>query len=410
MRHGVNLTRLREKNCRIPDKGAPDLGWQVLRSAWGQTKSKIWFASGPGQPKFSDGSAAFSIQFSISSPVIVRNCRIEPKFGLLNLSITGASPFPGTDRSAATSGGSGNVHGGKIPYQYVRSWLSRSPETTSLDIHQGVFTAVCRQRELLISTLLQCSLHRPEKWKKENKIAMDSEGWAHFSEVKSSAMSGPPKLVKRHATVHNCSDIQTTWRQECPETNGSATWPVQWPVLRGYVRAHFFGVFFTSSSDKLCLLPLNGGMLRRIPSLTRRSWISNPLSAIWLFPRGTSSRRLHMPLSIKCWRSLLLPASSRVANKNKSSVNWEQLLQVAWLWYGTYNLSNAGSAETKKMEFHTSAPSLQKDGIGWWIRLPWMRPALFLHVLPFGPNGDEPKSQVEEVYPHAGDTRHSRQW
>ena len=29
----------------------------------------------------------FSIQFSISSPVIVRNRRIEPKFGLLNLSI-----------------------------------------------------------------------------------------------------------------------------------------------------------------------------------------------------------------------------------------------------------------------------------------------------------------------------------
>ena len=28
----------------------------------------------------------FSIQFSISSPVIVRNRRIEPKFGLLNLS------------------------------------------------------------------------------------------------------------------------------------------------------------------------------------------------------------------------------------------------------------------------------------------------------------------------------------
>ena len=32
---------------------------QVLRSAWGQTESKIRFGSGPGRPKLSDGSAAF---------------------------------------------------------------------------------------------------------------------------------------------------------------------------------------------------------------------------------------------------------------------------------------------------------------------------------------------------------------
>ena len=52
------LTRSREKNCRIPDKGAPDFSRQVLRSAWGQTESKIRFGSGPGRPKLSDGSAA----------------------------------------------------------------------------------------------------------------------------------------------------------------------------------------------------------------------------------------------------------------------------------------------------------------------------------------------------------------
>ena len=32
---------------------------QVLRSAWGQTESKIRFGSGPGRPKFSNGPAAF---------------------------------------------------------------------------------------------------------------------------------------------------------------------------------------------------------------------------------------------------------------------------------------------------------------------------------------------------------------
>ena len=37
----------------------PDFRRQVLRSAWGQTESKIRFGSGPGWPKLSDGSAAF---------------------------------------------------------------------------------------------------------------------------------------------------------------------------------------------------------------------------------------------------------------------------------------------------------------------------------------------------------------
>ena len=64
--------------------------------------------------------------------------------------IAGASPFPGTDRSAATSGGSGNVHGGKYPNIKICTFMpARSPETTSLDIHPGVFSAVGRRRELL---------------------------------------------------------------------------------------------------------------------------------------------------------------------------------------------------------------------------------------------------------------------
>ena len=137
-----------------------------------------------------------------------------------------------------------------------------------------------------------------------------SEGWAHFSEVESSAISGPQKLVKRHATVHN-------WFIHPNNVIGIMPWnkrkrDLTCPMARStWIRTRaIFWVFFTSSSDKLCLPPLNGGMLRRIPSLTRRSWISNPLSAIRLFPRGTSSRRSQMPLSIKSWRSLTLPANS----------------------------------------------------------------------------------------------------
>ena len=80
------------KTVEYLTKERPDFSGQVLRSAWGQTESKIRFGSGPGWPKLSDGSAA--IQFSISSPVIVRNRRIEPKFGLLNLSIYFSSHFP----------------------------------------------------------------------------------------------------------------------------------------------------------------------------------------------------------------------------------------------------------------------------------------------------------------------------
>ena len=47
------------KTVEYLTKERPDFSRQVLRSAWGQTESKIRFGSGPGWPKLSDGSAAF---------------------------------------------------------------------------------------------------------------------------------------------------------------------------------------------------------------------------------------------------------------------------------------------------------------------------------------------------------------
>ena len=47
------------KTVEYLSKERPDFRRQVLRSAWGQTESKIRFGSGPGRPKLSDGSAAF---------------------------------------------------------------------------------------------------------------------------------------------------------------------------------------------------------------------------------------------------------------------------------------------------------------------------------------------------------------
>ena len=50
------------KTVEYLTKERPDFRRQVLRSAWGQTESKIRFGSGPGRPKLSpvsDGSAAF---------------------------------------------------------------------------------------------------------------------------------------------------------------------------------------------------------------------------------------------------------------------------------------------------------------------------------------------------------------
>ena len=47
------------KTVEYLTKERPDISRQVLRSAWGQTESKIRFGSGPGWPKVSDGSAAF---------------------------------------------------------------------------------------------------------------------------------------------------------------------------------------------------------------------------------------------------------------------------------------------------------------------------------------------------------------
>ena len=47
------------KTVEYLTKERPDSSRQVLRSAWGQTESKIRFGSGPGWPKLSDGSAAF---------------------------------------------------------------------------------------------------------------------------------------------------------------------------------------------------------------------------------------------------------------------------------------------------------------------------------------------------------------
>ena len=74
------------KTVECLTKERPDFSRQVLRSAWGQTESKIRFGSGPVDRNFRTVRPHFSIQFSISSPVIVRNRRIELKFGLLNLS------------------------------------------------------------------------------------------------------------------------------------------------------------------------------------------------------------------------------------------------------------------------------------------------------------------------------------
>ena len=50
--------------------------------------NRIDSVRGPVDRNFRTVRPRFSIQFSISSPVIVRNRRIEPKFGLLNLSIS----------------------------------------------------------------------------------------------------------------------------------------------------------------------------------------------------------------------------------------------------------------------------------------------------------------------------------
>ena len=47
------------KTVEYLTKEWPDFRRQVLRSAWGQTESKIRFGLGPGRPKLSDGSAAF---------------------------------------------------------------------------------------------------------------------------------------------------------------------------------------------------------------------------------------------------------------------------------------------------------------------------------------------------------------
>ena len=89
VRHGVNLTRLREKKLSNT--------WQRSdRTSEGrfcdrhEVKPNRKFDSVRGlvDRNFRTVRPRFSIQFSISSPVIVQNRRIEPKFGLLNLSIT----------------------------------------------------------------------------------------------------------------------------------------------------------------------------------------------------------------------------------------------------------------------------------------------------------------------------------
>ena len=93
VRHGVNLTRLREKNCRIPDKGATGLqkaGFAIgMRS--NRIENSIRFGAWSTET-FGRFGRVFRFNFSISSPVIVRNRRIEPKFGLLNLSTVDICP------------------------------------------------------------------------------------------------------------------------------------------------------------------------------------------------------------------------------------------------------------------------------------------------------------------------------
>ena len=76
----------KRENCRIPGTGAPDFSRQVLRSAWGQTESKIRFGSGPGRPKFSDGSAAFFDSIFNLEPGHRPKPSNRTEIGLLNLS------------------------------------------------------------------------------------------------------------------------------------------------------------------------------------------------------------------------------------------------------------------------------------------------------------------------------------
>ena len=67
-------------------KEQPDFSWQVCDPHEVKPNRKLDLVRGLADRNFRTVRPRFSIQFSISSPVIVRNRRIEPKFGLLNLS------------------------------------------------------------------------------------------------------------------------------------------------------------------------------------------------------------------------------------------------------------------------------------------------------------------------------------
>ena len=85
------LDEVTRENWRIPDKGATGLQTGVGRFCdRHEVKPNRKFDSVRAlvDRNFRTVRPRFSIQFSISSPVIVRNRRIEPKFGLLNLSIS----------------------------------------------------------------------------------------------------------------------------------------------------------------------------------------------------------------------------------------------------------------------------------------------------------------------------------